>query len=80
MLYYVRMLGYCFLQQAKYRTMDRPHGELQRNSMFRAIGFVIIVWYFSTLFTSSFRALDRTISATLQTIETAASVSESRMK
>lgn len=46
------------------------------NTMFRAIGLVIILWYVSSLFSQTFVALDRTATATLGAIEAAAIVSQ----
>ncbi|MFZ2253091.1 MAG: hypothetical protein WAW13_02850 [Minisyncoccia bacterium] len=46
--------------------------------MFRAIGVVVILMYLSSQFSQSFRALDRTLTASLHALETAAIVSESK--
>lgn len=48
--------------------------------MFRAIGFILIVWFLSNAFSSSFEAFDRAATATFNTIETAAEVSEGHLR
>lgn len=48
--------------------------------MFRAIGVVIIIWYVSSLFNSSFVALDRALTATFETVEIAADLSKLQLK
>ena len=52
----------------------------QINTMFRAIGVVIILWYLSSLFSNSFIALDRTLTASLGALETAAIVSQNQFE
>ncbi len=47
--------------------------------MFRAIGFVIMLWYVSQLFSQSIVALDNAGKATFETIEAAAIVSRSNL-
>jgi hypothetical protein len=44
--------------------------------MFKAIGFVIMVWYLSTLFSQSFASADRAISATFNALEATAKTVE----
>ena len=46
------------------------------NNMFKAFGVVVILWYLSHLFSASFVALDAAATATFNTVETAAEVSE----
>lgn len=48
-------------------------------SMFRAIGFLIILWGLSQYFSASFAAADRTGVAVLETIEVAAEQSRTSM-
>ena len=48
--------------------------------MFRAIGILIILWGLSLHFGSSIRAFDRAATATLETVEVAALVSQDRMQ
>ena len=48
--------------------------------MFRAIGFLIILWGLSHFFTNSFQALDGAASQTLQAVEAAAIVSKIEME
>jgi hypothetical protein len=48
--------------------------------MFRAIGFVIMLWYVSQLFTQSFAALDNAGKAAFETFEAAAIVSRSHLE
>lgn len=48
--------------------------------MFKAFGAVIILWYLSTLFAQSFSAADKAISASFQTLEAAALVSQKQLK
>jgi hypothetical protein len=48
--------------------------------MFRAIGVVIILWYLSSLFSQTFLALDKTLTASLSTIEAAALVSKEQFE
>ena len=50
--------------------------EHKTSRMFRAIGVVIILWGISLFFGSSIKALDQAATATFQTLETAAVVSE----
>ena len=47
--------------------------------MFRAIGVVIILWYLSSLFSQSFLAIDRTLTASLGALEAAAVVSKEKI-
>ncbi len=47
--------------------------------MFKAIGFLIILWGVSLYFGSSIRALDQAASATFNTVEVAARVSEAQI-
>jgi hypothetical protein len=44
--------------------------------MFRAFGLVIVLWYLSTLFQSSFIAFDNAATATFNAVEEAARVTE----
>jgi hypothetical protein len=44
--------------------------------MFRAIGVIMILWYTSSLFSQSFIALDRAMTATFGTVEVAAIASQ----
>jgi len=44
--------------------------------MFRAIGVVIILWYLSSLFSSSFLALDRTLTVSFGALEAASVASQ----
>ncbi len=48
--------------------------------MFRAIGIVLIIWFLSTQFSSTFSALDNAATATLNTVETAAILSQENME
>lgn len=48
--------------------------------MFRAIGFLIILWGVSLYFGSSIRALDQAATATFETVEVAAVVYRSQME
>jgi len=48
--------------------------------MFRAIGILIILWGLSLHFGSSIRAFDKAATATFETVEVAALVSQSQMK
>jgi hypothetical protein len=48
--------------------------------MFRAIGFIIVIWYLSTLFTQSFTSADRAISASFNALEATVSRVESIQK
>lgn len=48
--------------------------------MFRAVGVVIVLWYLSHQFTSSFAALDKALTATLETVEVAAETSREHLK
>ncbi len=48
--------------------------------MWRAIGFVIILWYASHLFTQSFAALDTAGKATFETLEAAALASRQNLE
>ncbi len=50
------------------------------NLMFRAIGFVIILWYVSQLFTQSFSSLDSALSESFETLEVAAVVSRKHIE
>lgn len=47
--------------------------------MFRAVGVVLILWYLSSLFSQSFSALDRTLTASLSALEATAIVSKERI-
>lgn len=47
--------------------------------MFRAIGFVIMLWYVSQLFSQSIAALDTAGKATFETLEAAAIVSRNHL-
>ena len=47
--------------------------------MFRSLGTILIIWYLSTLFTGSFKALDSAVSATLSTLEVVANVSKAEL-
>ncbi len=47
--------------------------------MFRAIGIVLVLWYLSHLFTSSFASLDSALSATFETMEAAAVASREQL-
>jgi hypothetical protein len=40
--------------------------------MFRAFGVILILWYLSHTFAQSFLAFDRALTATFETLETAA--------
>ena len=44
--------------------------------MFRALGIIMIIWYLSSLFTSSFSALDKTLTASLGALEAASVASQ----
>lgn len=46
--------------------------------MFRAIGFVIIFWYISTLFSQTFSSADSALSASFQLLEATATASQER--
>ncbi|MCB9811884.1 hypothetical protein H6783_03145 [Candidatus Nomurabacteria bacterium] len=48
--------------------------------MFRAIGFLIMLWGISFYFSSSIAALDRAATESLKTIELAAQVSQQQIK
>lgn len=48
--------------------------------MFRAIGFLLILWGVSIYFGSSVRALDNAATATFNTVEMAALVSKSQIE
>lgn len=48
--------------------------------MFKAIGAVIILWYLSTLFAQSFSAADKAISASFNTLEVAAVISQKQFE
>jgi len=48
--------------------------------MFRAFGMILILWYLSHLFSQSFVALDKALTATFNTLGTAAAVSESQIQ
>ncbi len=48
--------------------------------MFRAIGVVIILWYVSSLFSQSFRAMDTAGKATFNALEAAAIASKENFK
>ena len=48
--------------------------------MFQAIGTVIIIWYLSHLFTESFSAFDYAGKAVFEAVETAAIVSQDKLK
>lgn len=48
--------------------------------MFRAIGFVIMLWYVSHLFSQSFAALDSAGKEAFKTLEAAAIVSREQLK
>jgi hypothetical protein len=48
--------------------------------MFRAIGFLIILWGLSLYFGSTIKAFDRAATATFNTVEVAALVSQSQME
>lgn len=48
--------------------------------MFKAIGILIILWGLSLHFGSSIKAFDRAATATFETVEVAALVSQSRMQ
>lgn len=48
--------------------------------MFRAIGFVILLWALSLYFGSSIKALDQAATQTFSTIETAARVSQAQLE
>lgn len=47
--------------------------------MFRALGFLIMLWGVSLYFGNAMRALDDAAVATLQTVEFAAQVSETQL-
>lgn len=49
-------------------------------TMFKAIGVILILWYLSHLFTSSFASLDSALSATFETMEAAAIASRDRIE
>ncbi len=40
--------------------------------MFRAFGFVIVLWYLSTLFAQTFKSADSALSASFGTLEASA--------
>jgi hypothetical protein len=48
--------------------------------MFRAIGFLIVLWGLSQFFSTSFLALDDATRESLKAIETAALVSQEELK
>jgi hypothetical protein len=48
--------------------------------MFRAIGFLILLWGFANFFTASFQKLDEAGVAVLQTVITSASLLEVEMQ
>jgi hypothetical protein len=47
--------------------------------MFKAFGVVIILWYLSSLFAQSFSSADKAISASFNTLEIAAVVSQKQL-
>jgi len=47
--------------------------------MFKAIGFLIILWGLSNYFSSSFNALDSAVTQGFKTFESAALLSQKRM-
>ncbi|PJC56107.1 hypothetical protein CO026_02100 [Candidatus Kaiserbacteria bacterium CG_4_9_14_0_2_um_filter_41_32] len=49
------------------------------NFMFKAIGFLIILWGLSNYFSSSFNALDSAVTQGFKTFESAALLSQKRM-
>lgn len=55
--------------------MDASHYLI----MFKAIGFLIVLWSLSLYFGSTIRAFDRAATATFNTVEMAALVSQSQM-
>lgn len=59
---------------------QRKHAFATYFYMFRAIGFVIVLWYISQLFGQSIAALDNAGKATFETLEAAAIVSRSSLK
>lgn len=54
---------------------QRTHAFATHLNMFRAIGFVIVLWYISQLFSQSISALDNAGKATFEALEAAAIVS-----
>jgi len=48
--------------------------------MFKAIGLVLLIWYLSTVFSSSFSAFDGSMTATFNTVESAAIVSQTQIE
>lgn len=52
---------------------------MQFYTMFRAIGFLIVLYGLSHFFSSSFAALDRAATETLATIEMAAKLSQNEI-
>lgn len=48
--------------------------------MFKAIGFLIILWGLSHYFGSSFQALDHAMTSTFQTVEVAAEISRAQLE
>jgi hypothetical protein len=48
-------------------------------AMFRAIGVILILWYLSHLFSSSFSSLDGALTATFETMEAAAVASREHL-
>ncbi|QQR65248.1 hypothetical protein IPH92_01555 [Candidatus Kaiserbacteria bacterium] len=46
--------------------------------MFRAIGFVIILWYISSLFSQTFSSADSALSASFGLLEATATASQQR--
>ncbi|MCD5381720.1 MAG: hypothetical protein LR017_00205 [Candidatus Pacebacteria bacterium] len=47
--------------------------------MFRAIGLILLLWYLSGQFQDSFVALDKAATASFNTIEAAATLSQQHM-
>lgn len=52
---------------------------LQFNNMFRAFGFLIVLWGLSHFFNQSFLSFDDAMSQSFQTIETAAEVTQEKL-
>lgn len=73
-----------FIAQASVRYKGSSHlvneSRSKTSRMFRAIGFLIILWGISIYFGSSVRALNEAATATFNTVEVAALVSKSQIE
>ena len=48
--------------------------------MFRALGLILLIWFLSSLFASSFNAADSAMTATFEAFEAAAKQTEMNIK